>query len=125
MPSLRLVRMTIASLLAGSDVSLARVADRLAVTPRSLQRHLSALGTNYREQVAQVRMVRARQLLAKTDLQIEEIAFRLGFAHASGFRRAFIHSMRMQPHAFRRARKALKDHPEEGRLLARKSSPPY
>ncbi len=101
MPSLQLIRVTIAALLPSGDLSLRRTAWQLGINPRSLQRHLAGMGTSYSEQVMDVRLKRACQLLEKTNMRVSEIAAELGFAHASGFSRAFIRRLKVQPRIYR------------------------
>lgn len=102
MPSLQLIRATIAALLPSGDLSLQRTAFRLGVNSRSLQRHLFGMGTSYSEQVMDVRLKRACQLLEKTNMRVSEIAAELGFAHASGFSRAFMRRLKVQPRIYRK-----------------------
>jgi len=101
-PSRPVIRATIAALLPSGDASLKRTAHRLGVGVRPLQSHLAGGRTSYSEQLDDVRVKRARQLLAGTDMRISEIAKRLGFAHAGGFDRAFSRIMKIQPRAYRR-----------------------
>jgi AraC-like DNA-binding protein len=66
-----------------------RVARRLAVSSRSLQRRLKERSTRYQDVVDQVRHEAAVRLLGDASLSVEEVAFLLGFSDASGFHRAF------------------------------------
>lgn len=108
MPSLKVIRLTIAILMPAGEVSLADTAARLGVKERALQQYLAGLGTSFRDQIAEVRVIRARQLLTKTDMPVSEIASRLGFANARSFRRAFLRKSEIGPDAFRRQYKAAK-----------------
>jgi AraC-like DNA-binding protein len=105
-PSQHSVRATIAALLRQGDASLQRAAQHLEVSPRSLQRHLTGLGTSYSELVAEVRLDMACHLLAESDQSISNIAGRLGYAGPSSFSRAFMHLMKIRPVAYRRKRMA-------------------
>ncbi|HEU4728528.1 MAG TPA: AraC family transcriptional regulator ligand-binding domain-containing protein [Kofleriaceae bacterium] len=70
------------------DVDIERVARRIGVTPRSLQRRLRDEGTSYRELVDTIRHKRAVDLLSR-GVPFGDIAERLGFSEARAFRRAF------------------------------------
>ena len=101
-PSQYSVRATIASLLRHGDATLLRTAQHLGVSSRSLQRHLTRLGTSHSEIVAEVRLELACHLLAESDHRISHIAGRLGYAGASSFSRTFMRLMKIQPVVYRR-----------------------
>jgi AraC-like DNA-binding protein len=71
------------------DVGLARVARRLGVSPRTLQRQLMDHGLEFRRVVDEVRWRAAEPLVTSTDLALERIAEQLGYSDAKAFRRAF------------------------------------
>jgi AraC-like DNA-binding protein len=71
------------------EVGLDTVARDLGMSARSLQRALAAHGLEYRRLVDQARWAIAGPLVATTDLPLEEVAERLGYADAKAFRRAF------------------------------------
>ena len=52
---------------------------------RTLQRALGDLGTTFREVREQERMEAAKRLLSETDLKIDTISRRLGYASAAQF----------------------------------------
>lgn len=66
-----------------------RVARRVGVSPRTLQRRLREEGTNFNEIVRVTREELARHYLRRTRLSSSEIAFLLGFEEPSSFFRAF------------------------------------
>jgi AraC-like DNA-binding protein len=68
--------------------SLAGTARALHASPRTLQRHLHEAGVTHRQIVDDVRREMAEHLLATRRVSMSELAFLLGFEHASGFRRA-------------------------------------
>jgi AraC-like DNA-binding protein len=105
-PSHYSVRATIAALLHHGDASLQHTAYRLGGSPRSLQRHLTQMGTSYSELVAEVRLDTACHLLAESDQSISSIAFRLGYSGASSFSRTFRRLMKIQPVVYRRQQMA-------------------
>ena len=96
------VRATIATLLRHGDASLQCAANRLGISPRSLQRHLTAMGKSYSEIVAEVRVDTACHLLAESDQSISSIACRLGYSGASSFSRTFMRLMKIEPVVYRR-----------------------
>ncbi|MBV8759931.1 MAG: AraC family transcriptional regulator ligand-binding domain-containing protein [Deltaproteobacteria bacterium] len=73
--------------LASGALSGADIARAMATTFRSLQRHLAAAGTTYRDVLQHVRL-RRRAELARTGLTPNEIATRLGFSNVSAMRRS-------------------------------------
>ena len=82
-------RKAISQRLRGGDPSLEGVAAELAMTPRTLQRHLNALGYSYSGLAEEVRQDAARLYLKQPDIAIAEVAYLLGFADQSTFNRAF------------------------------------
>lgn len=56
---------------------------------RSLRRHLSDRGTNYRQLVSEFRCDLAKQYLSTTRLSLAEISDLVGFADTKSFMRAF------------------------------------
>lgn len=82
------VRAAVHAELAAQDISIQRVARRLAVSTRSLQRQLSLNGQSFRDVVDAIRHERAVELLG-TGVTFDDIAEQLGFSDARAFRRAF------------------------------------
>jgi AraC-like DNA-binding protein len=70
---------------------------------RSLQRQLAARGVRYQDLVDDVRRERATRLLREPGRSIDEVAFLVGFADASGLRRAFRRWTGESPQALKRA----------------------
>ena len=91
--------------MAHGDVGTAAVANAMASTPRSLQRHLLEAGTTYRDVLAHVRS-RHRTQLARAGLTEPEIAHRLGFADARSMRRSLDEAPDSMPDAERDADRA-------------------
>ena len=73
----------------------------LAVGPRSLQRALKTEGVSFRKIRAEVLQRRARELLRETELPIEAIGARLGYAEPKSFRRAFKRWVGVSPMRYR------------------------
>ncbi|GAA2593451.1 AraC family transcriptional regulator ligand-binding domain-containing protein [Actinomadura fulvescens] len=67
---------------------LARVAHRLAMGPRTLQRRLNEAGTSWREELERLRQRRVDQYLRETSLSVESIAARVGYSDPRALRRA-------------------------------------
>ncbi len=82
------------------------VADMLAMHRRTLNRRLEALGTTFREVLDDVRHDAACQLLAATQLPLDDIAAALGYAGTSPFTRAFRRSAGTSPGQWRREAQA-------------------
>ncbi len=83
------VRAAILDELASSGAELARVAKRLAMSTRTLQRRLEDVETSYQDLVEDVRASAARSLLRDRTRSIIDVAFELGYADLKGFYRAF------------------------------------
>lgn len=88
-PLLARLRDAIAVELATSGAELSRVARRLAMSTRTVQRRLEALGTSYQALVDDVRAEQARALLRDRARSIVDVAFELGYADLRSFYRAF------------------------------------
>ncbi|MFN3198185.1 MAG: AraC family transcriptional regulator ligand-binding domain-containing protein [Bradymonadia bacterium] len=69
--------------------SVDAVADRLAVSPRTLQRRLKSEGTSFQQVLNATREALARHYLTQTALAPAEISFLLGFEEPNSFYRAF------------------------------------
>ncbi|GAB2681883.1 GlxA family transcriptional regulator [Thalassiella azotivora] len=87
----------------GSDLSVAALARRAAVSERHLTRLFAAeLGTTPAAYVQAVRVDAARRLLETTDLTVADVASRVGFRSDAVLHRAFGRSVRTTPAAYRR-----------------------
>lgn len=71
------------------DFGIERAAERLGMTPRSLQRRLSDQGTTFQRFLDELRCELARGYLGERRMSLAEVAFLLGFSEASAFHRAF------------------------------------
>jgi AraC-like DNA-binding protein len=96
------VRALAAELALTAPLTVARIADHLGVSSRTLQRHLADQGASLRTIVEESRLEIARVLLCKTDLTVQEIAVRTGYSTPSGFARAFARWAGLPPRAYRR-----------------------
>lgn len=85
----------------GGEPSASRLASRLKVSVRTLNRGLAAEGTTYRRLLESLRRERAARHLAENRLSIAEVAFLLGFSELSSFYRSFKRWTGKTPAAFR------------------------
>ena len=90
--------------LSGGIPSLPRIAARLGVSTRSLQRQLQSEGNPLRRLLDQFRREMAVRLGRLRTLSVDEIAFLLGYADSGSYHRAFRRWYRTSPRALRRAR---------------------
>ncbi|MEM6819159.1 MAG: AraC family transcriptional regulator ligand-binding domain-containing protein [Pseudomonadota bacterium] len=90
----------VAILLRTSDAplpDLAEVANKLRVSMRTLNRHLKAESTSFRQLKTKALIRRAKLYLRESDLSVEAIASVLGYQDPANFRRAFRKSERCTP----------------------------
>ncbi|WP_437745597.1 AraC family transcriptional regulator ligand-binding domain-containing protein [Sorangium sp. So ce1504] len=83
------VRAVVARRMAGERPSIAKVARELSLSTRTLQRRLGELGVSYQRVLDEVRHRAALRLLRTDDVDVNEIAFLLGFDEVNSFTRAF------------------------------------
>ena len=88
--------------LPGGVPSAAAAARALGMSERTLFRRLAEAGLTYQGVVREAQEARARDLLARGDCAIAEVAFLTGFAEQSTFSRAFKRWTGMPPAAFRK-----------------------
>ncbi|MDA7086896.1 AraC family transcriptional regulator [Pseudomonas sp. SA3-5] len=80
---------------------LEALAQQMHCSPRTLRRHLQALGTHYQELLDELRFERAKALLGQEDWPICRIAEELGFSESASFRHAFQRWSGVAPSHFR------------------------
>lgn len=73
----------------------------LSLTKRTLQRRLRDENTNFADLLAKIRLERSKDLMRRSGMQLDEIAYCLGFKEASVFSRAFKSWTGMAPQIFR------------------------
>jgi AraC-like DNA-binding protein len=83
------VRRAIAESMREGDPNLARVAKKMAMSPRTLQRQLKEQGMEFKNLVDDTRRRFALSYLKNRKNTLTEIAFLLGYSEASAFNRAF------------------------------------
>lgn len=100
------VRRCLASELQHGEPALERVAERLHMSPRTLQRRLQQEGHTLNEVLCSLRADLAVRYLSEQRESISEIAFLLGFSEVSTFHRAFKRWTGVTPAAYRRSGKS-------------------
>jgi len=94
------VRHVVADLLADGEVSSSRVAARLAMSARTMQRRLKDEGTSFRDVVTNVRVTMAKRSMDAGTTSVQVLADQLGFSDAAAFRRAFKRVTGLTPAAY-------------------------
>lgn len=94
-------RAAIAAELRGGDPSIGRVARKLAMSDRTLQRRLGDAGVSYAALLDEVRRQWAEAYLRRPEIGLCEVAWLLGFAEQSSFTRAFRRWTGTSPGRFR------------------------
>jgi AraC-like DNA-binding protein len=85
--------------------SLARVAEELHISARSLSRRLQSEGTSFRQLVEEVRQALAEELLALTHMKIAEVSSLIGYAEPAIFINAFKRWRSMSPTQYRNSKR--------------------
>jgi AraC family transcriptional regulator, regulatory protein of adaptative response / methylphosphotriester-DNA alkyltransferase methyltransferase len=84
------------------ELSLDDIAHRIASSRRQLQRAYAEIGkTTFRDQLTQVRMDRAAELLARRSVTVREVAHRVGYRQPAQFAKAFRRHRGVAPSDFR------------------------
>jgi AraC-like DNA-binding protein len=102
-PLLRRLREHLAGELAHASVG--GVAAALGESSRSLQRHLAALGTSFRDELTRARIESAKARLVDSDDKLEVISRSVGFRSLPGFVTAFGDAVGESPTEFRKRRR--------------------
>jgi transcriptional regulator GlxA family with amidase domain len=83
------------------EISLDEVAERVGVSRRQMERLFAHhVGRTPKRYLIDLRLQRARALLAETDLPVGEVALACGFASSTQFSRRFRERFGTSPHAF-------------------------
>ncbi len=90
--------------LTGGRPNLAGIAEDMAVSERSLQRHLRQEGYTFQTILSETRHELAREYLAQPNLEFSEIAFLLAYEDQGSFFRAFQKWENQTPSEWRKAR---------------------
>lgn len=81
--------------------SLEAMADKLAVSARTLKRHLQQAGLSYRQLQDEERYRQAQRKLANPENSISEVAYALGYSDVANFSKAFKRWSGMTPKGYR------------------------
>lgn len=98
------------------NIGLNLIAEELNVTPS----YLSTLfhrktGITFVKYVTRLRMLKAKELLTGTNLQIREVAERVGYYSTRHFTKLFVEQVGMYPSDFRKSRASSGQHPPSAR----------
>ena len=99
-------RGAVRALLPRGQATLAKTAQKLHVTARTLQRRLLEEGVSFSELLIEVRRTEAERLLSRDGAPLAEVAEQVGYADAGAFVRAFRGWTGTTPGQFREAREA-------------------
>lgn len=87
---------------ASRPITLEEIAQRIATSPRQLQRVFTEnAGQGFRSYLRRLRLSKAAELLAGTDLPVREIADAVGYGDASQFAKAFKRMYGVSPSRYR------------------------
>lgn len=95
-------RRLIAKNLSEGELTLEQLAAQLDMSARTLQRKLKEAGVGYSQLLDSVRQELAERYLADAQLDLNDLAFLLGFSEQSAFQRAFKRWKGESPGAYRR-----------------------
>ncbi len=95
------VRELVVAELRGGSPGLEHIANKLAISARTLRRRLAQEGTTHRELLDGLRRDLALRYVGQEGLIVSEIAFLLGFSHENAFRKAFKRWTGKSPAEFR------------------------
>jgi AraC-like DNA-binding protein len=102
------VQQELAGMLQAGAVSLRTVAQRLRLSPRTLQRRLASEGASFDGLLENLRCDLALRYLSDAGIGIAQVAYLLGYAEPSPFNRAFRRWTGATPSEFRASRSAPK-----------------
>jgi len=102
-PDLERLNLFLAEHYSREDLDLATVAAETGLPVRRVTSLLSANGESFKAALNRLRLQEARRLLQETDLQVSEIAFKVGYGNVSHFNRMFRERFGTAPGALRAA----------------------
>ena len=97
-----LVKGVLKRAMASGRPDIGAVARELGLSERTMQRRITAEGTTFRALLAEARQELGSQLLSDPSIDIEEVAFLLGYQDTNSFYRAFREWKNMTPGHWRR-----------------------
>lgn len=83
------VRSAMSELLPAGKCTIDDAAEKLGMSKRTLQRHLSEENTSFQKQLNATREMLAKHYIKTTDMSIDDMAFLLGYLEVNSFLRAF------------------------------------
>lgn len=95
------IRREVLQMLPNGEPSVKDVAERLHMSPRSMQRHLEEEGIGFRQLIDSVRLQVAKNYLTLTRHSLSEIALLTGFSNQSNFSNAFKRWTDLTPNRYR------------------------
>ena len=98
------VRKAIAETMREGDPTIARLAKKLALSPRTLERRIKERGTRFKKLMDDTRRRFAINYLKDEDHTLTQIAFLLGYSEASSFNHAFKRWIGSTPLKYRQTR---------------------
>ena len=96
------VKSSLIEMLPLGQSSMEEVADRLAVSKRTLHRKLNDEGENFKEILKNLREQLAKHYLLNSPMTLGEISFMLGFQDSNSFNRAYTNWTGVSPGAYRK-----------------------
>ncbi len=85
-----------------SELSLTKIADKLSISQRVITEEIQKkFGLNFNSYINRIRINEAKRLLKSSDLNISEIAFKVGFNSHSNFNRVFKNEENISPTTYR------------------------
>lgn len=88
------------------DISIKKIADELYISPSYVSKVFSIkLKYGFREYINELRISKAKKLLAKTELKIVDIMLECGFKNQSSFNRIFSDICGVSPSSYRKIKK--------------------
>jgi AraC-like DNA-binding protein len=97
------VRDLLAKELAGGTPTLGHIARKVAMSERTLERHLEEEGTVFKSLLDDLRRRLALRYVLRSELPFSELAFLLGYSQAAAFHRAFRRWTGQTPLEYRKA----------------------
>ena len=96
------IKRSLKTRLASGRPELADVARTIGMGERTLQRRITEEGTSFRTLLMEARQELGRQLVANAAIEVDEVAFLLGYQNTSSFYRAFKEWEGMTPSQWRK-----------------------
>lgn len=121
-PFVEIVRRAIVAQLSTGELSQQRIAARLGLSTRTMQRRLNDLGASYHDLVSEVRWAVGSRLMRDASMAIYQVAFALGYDDIGSFSRAWKRWTDLSPRAFRERLARGEPHASPPDLATRRST---